>query len=338
MLSHVSSMDAKEHSLPQPAEPTKRLRTALDEFIAYVRMRYSAETVRQYLRNLERFMEWVAGRPGGLRIHNITDLTIEALSDYQRWLNTVARSCDGSALGQPEKEARLYPLKAFLRFCHRKGFLAKDLRRFVIVPAREHKAHKPLLSVEETIRLLESPDPEKTVGIRDRAMLELAYSGLRAGELLGLTLEDLDIEADRLFIRQGKGDKDRVVPMTAQARHWLKLWLECRREFAGVTDTRLLFVSRSGKPICRRNLAVALVKYARRAKLPVSVAPHDLRRITATHLAANGAPLRYIQALLGHTSLKVTTKYVRLTDAHIKTEYERTHPSCQRTRHIVAVA
>jgi len=263
---------------------------------------------------------------------------VELVTDYQRWLNAEAVRPDGSPLNQPEKEARLYPFKTFLGFTFRKGFLAEDLRRFVIVPKRGHKVPRALLTEEEMAKLLEAPSESATAGIRDRAMLELCYSGLRAGELLGLTLEDMEVEENRVFIREAKGEKDRVVPMTGQARYWMSRWLTRRAEFLRGSDSRLLFVSRKGHPICRRNFAVALEKYTRRAELPIPVSPHDLRRITATHLAANGAPLRFIQALLGHASLKVTTRYLRLTDEEIKKEYRRSHPSNRRDRHVLPVA
>lgn len=321
-----------------PAEGTSRLRRVADEFLAHVRMRYVPETYPQYLRNLHRFMEWIAARPPGKGVRDMDDLTVEVLTEYLRWLNAEARQPDGSPLTQPQKEGRLYPLKAFLEFCHRKGFLPQDLRRFILVPRREHKALKRLLSEEEMSRLLETPEETSTLGIRDRALLELAYSGLRAGELLGLEVEDVDLEENRVFIRQGKGNKDRVVPMTSAARYWLSRWLSRRKEFLPEGDSAKLFLTPRRRPLSRRQFAKDLERYAQHAQLPVSLSPHDLRRITATHLAAHGAPIRYIQALLGHESLKVTTKYVRLSDDQIRVEYDRTHPSSRRSRHLVPIA
>lgn len=321
-----------------PAEPSCRLRRVVGEFLAYAQMRYVPETYPQYLRNLHRFMEWIAARPQGKGVRDMDDLTVEVLTEYLRWLNAEARQLDGSPLSQPQKEGRLYPLKAFLGFCYRKGFLSQDLRRFILVPRREHKAPKRLLSEEEMFRLMEAPEENTTVGIRDRALLELAYSGLRAGELLGLAVEDVDLQENRVFIRQGKGDKDRVVPMTSAARYWLSRWLSRRKEFLVRRDSARLFLTLRGLSLSRRQFAKDLERHTRRAQLPVSLSPHDLRRITATHLAAHGAPIRYIQALLGHESLKVTTKYVRLSDDQIRVEYDRTHPSSRRKRHLVPVA
>ncbi len=332
---------------PQPALSTRnssvetgtiRLRTALREFSAYVRSRYAEETQKHYERAIRGLSLWIANRPPGQRVHNVADLTPDVLSDYQRFLNTQMRRPEGQPFTQSMKEDRLYPLKTFLRFLYRKGFLAKDLRRLIYIPQREHKVPRRLLTIEEMTRLLETPSERSTIGIRDRAMLEIAYSGLRASELLTLALEDVDIKENRIFIRQAKGYKDRVVPMTNQAIYWLERWLSRRKDFLRRGETQLLFISRGGRPIARRLFARSLEKYVLRAKLPVPVAPHDLRRITATYLAANGAPIRYIQALLGHVSLKITSRYLRFTDEQIKAEYERTHPSNKRSRHTVTVA
>ncbi len=330
----------------QPSDPKDdgsrqrpaRFRRVVYEFLVYVGMRYAPETQRQYARSMVRFRAWVSTRPKGKKIRDMDELTLEAVAAYQRWVNTEATHADGSPLNQPEKEARLYPLKAFLGFCFRKEFLDEDLRRFVVVPRREYGIPKPLLSEEQMVRLLEAPSESTTIGIRDRAMMELAYSGLRAGELLSLKIEEVALEENRVFIREAKGDKERMVPMTSAAMYWISRWLNRRKEFLKSEEQRVLFITRGGRPFDRRHFAKILEKYVKKAQLPEAVAPHDLRRITATHLVVNGAPIRYVQALLGHDSLHVTTKYLRLTHAQIKSEYDKTHPSSKRARHAAASA
>lgn len=335
------SAEPEKPSVPMEqttGERVARLRRVVQEFLAYVWMRYAAETQQQYARSMRRFQEWVAARPKGKRVRDIDQLTPEVLAAYQRWINSEAAQRDGSPLTQPERESRLYPLKAFLGFCYRKGFLKEDLRRFVRVPRREYRVPRELLTPEEMARLLEVPSESSTSGIRDRALLELCYSGLRVSELLGLKIEEVDLEQNRVFISQGKGDKERMIPMTSAARYWLARWLRRRLEFHPKEDQKLLFISKKGRPIGRRTFGKMLVKYVQSAGLATQIGPHDLRRITATHLAANGAPMRYVQALLGHESLHVTTKYLRLTHVQIKGEYDRTHPSSQRARHTAASA
>ncbi len=328
----------KATAFKQSGGRTARLKTVVAEFLAYGRMRMAAGTQRQYLRHLQYFQDWLAQRPKGQRVRNIVDVTVDVLTEYQRWLNTQATQTDGTPLSQSEKEARLYTLKAFLHFCYRKDFLPQDLRPFLLVPRREHKVPKRLLTDQEMAQLLDAPSETTTIGIRDRAMLELAYSGLRSAELLTLNVAEVQLEENRVFIRQAKGQKDRVVPMTSAARYWIGRWLRRRREFYQETDPETCFISKHARPLTPRHFAVTLQRHARRARLPMAVAPHDLRRITATHLAERGAPLRFIQALLGHTSLKVTTRYLRLSDAHIKREYIRSHPSNRRDHHLTVAA
>jgi len=335
---HVEAVPQHASQHPDAGARVARFHRVVHEFLAFVGMRYSPATQQQYARNIKHFQAWVTTRSKGKRIRDIDKLTPEAIADYQRWVNREATHRDGAPLTQPEKEARLYPLKAFLRFGFRKGFLIEDFRRYVVVPRREHKVPKRLLSPEEMAKLLDAPSERTTVGIRDRAMLELAYSGLRSAELLALKVTDIQLEENRVFIRQAKGEKDRVVPMTSAAIYWLGRWLRRRPEFCKRTEPETCFVSKHARPLGRKHFAVTLRLHARHARVPIAVAPHDLRRITATHLAERGAPLRFIQALLGHTSLKVTTRYLRLSDAHIKREYTRSHPSNRRERHRVPVA
>jgi len=323
---------------PEDSQSPSRLRRVIYEFLAYVWMRYASETQQQYARSMRRFQEWITARPKRQKVRDMDQLTLEVITSYQRWINAEATRHNGASLSQPEKESRLYPLKAFLGFCYRKGFLKEDLRRFVMVPRRQYGLPNPLLTEEEMARLLETPNESTTIGIRDRAMLELSYSGLRAGELLNLKLIEVDVEENRAFIRQAKGDKERMVPMTSAALYWLSRWVGRRKEFLKKKDHATLFVSKEGRSIGRRHFAKMLERYVKRAQLPSRVSPHDLRRITATHLVANGAPIRYVQALLGHESLNVTTKYLRLTHAQIKKEYDQTHPSNRRTRHAAASA
>ena len=176
-----------QQSAPQGQDTRQRparFRRVVHEFLSYVWMRFSAETQQQYARSMRRFQEWVATLPKGRKIRDMDKFTLEVIAAYQRWINTQATHRDGSSLSQPEKESRLYPLKTFLGFCYRKGFLKEDFRRFVIVPRRQYKVPNPLLTEEEMARLLEAPSESTTAGIRDRAILELAYSGLRSGELL----------------------------------------------------------------------------------------------------------------------------------------------------------
>ena len=339
-----------------------RLKDVFCQFAEYSKDRYDEVTVRLRITNMKRFFDYLEltkderkkicykfwkeeGRfpteeeapdiKGLKNIKYVFELERDFIIRYIRYVNSAEMSNrTGLLLSQPEKESRLSAFKTFLRFCHKKGFIAEDLSRFVIVPQREKKVLKRVLTVEEMERLFDAPDTNETLGIRNRAILELAYSGLRADELLSLKLENADAADNRIMILNSKGDKDRVVPMTEECIYWMKRWLARRQEFVKDNeDPGYVFITQTRNPVLNVNLSRWLKVYAKDAGIPLDISPHDLRRTTATHLAKNGAPIRQIQALLGHSSLQVTTKYLRLADDEIKEEYIKSHPSNRRSLH-----
>lgn len=338
-----------------------RLVDLFTEFVEYTGDRYQKVTVRLRSANMRRFFDYLdyleeerkryrskyfkehGALPGeddpGLRgfkkVKYVYEVDRDVITRYVSYVNTEAISRrTGIALTQSEKEQRLTALRAFLKFCQKKGYINEDLARFVIFPKREKGVLKRVLTVEEMERLLDAPDTNTAIGIRVRALLELSYSGLRADEMLSLKVENVDVVDNRVMVLNGKGDKDRVVPMTQECLYWMKRWLARRKEFIGdKNDPGYVFITNGMRPVLRANFARWLRRYAKEAGILLDISPHDLRRTTATHLAKNGAPIRQIQALLGHASLKVTTRYLRLTDEEIKEEYVRSHPSNRRSLH-----
>lgn len=332
----------------------------IDEFLEYCQERHDPVTAKRTKLNIKRFLDYIGRyttrcseylsrfhqeqkKPEAerdfswtkeyYRIQYSQEIDRDFITRYVSFVNYDELGQKSKLpLSQPEKESRLYPLKSFLWFCYRKGYIKKDLRKFVIVPGREKKVLKRTLTQEEMNRFLEGPDTKTTLGIRDRALLELSYSGFRSEEMLTLKLNHVDVVTNAVTILDAKGEKDRVVPMTSEAIYWIKRWLSKRKEFINKhPDPEYLFLTRTGKKLNRKNFSSAIIKkYAKKAQIAIDVAPHDLRRTTATHLVENGAPIRMVQALLGHTSLKVTTRYLRLSDERIKQEHKQTHPSNRR--------
>lgn len=179
----------------------------------------------------------------------------------------------------------------------------------------------------EMQKLLAAPDVATVLGIRDRAMLEVLYStAMRAGELLSLEVADVDHEHGLVHIREGKGRKDRVVPLGRAAQTWVRRytahvrpgWLKSERE-------RGLFVSKHGTPFTVENLHATLRRHCAAAKI-THIYPHAIRHAAATHMLARGADLRAIQKLLGHASLKTTQFYTRVTPNEVMAAHRRTHP------------
>ena len=335
------------------------IQRVISEFLEYCRERYDPETTRHYRMNMNRFLNYImrhttrcneyrsrfyqeSKKPEAeqdfswakefFRIQYSQDLDRDFILRYVSFVNHDEINEERNLpLSQPEKESRLYPLKSFLWFCLRKGYVKKDLRKFIVVPSREKKILKRVLTQDEMVRFLEAPDTKTVMGARDRALFEISYSGFRAEEMLTLKIKHVDLVTNTVTILDAKGDKDRVVPMTSEAIYWIKIWLGKRQELIkDKPDPEFLFLTKGLKPIHRRNFSEFIKKYIQKAGILLMISPHDLRRTTATHLVENGAPIRLVQALLGHATLKVTTKYLRLSDEKIKQEHKETHPSNRR--------
>lgn len=178
-------------------------------------------------------------------------------------------------------------------------------------------------SQDDVHKLLQMPDGTTEVGIRDRAILELLYgSGLRLGEALGVRISDLDLSEQILFVRQGKGNKDRVVPITQAAARAVTFYLAVR---PASRHSQLFLGVQSARPIHDDSFRLAWRRYVEAAGLR-QITPHALRHACALHLLENGADVVSVKNLLGHASLQTTALYLRLTTRHLKEALQRHHP------------
>ena len=184
-----------------------------------------------------------------------------------------------------------------------------------------------LLGREEVERLLQAPDPRTPGGRRDRAMLELLYAtGLRVSELVGLQLNDVDLEA-RVLVARGKGNKERLVPVGAPAVEAVKAYLATARErLLKGRRSKDLFVTPRGRRLTRQGFAKLLRRHGRVAGIRRAISPHKLRHSFATHLLEGGADLRAVQAMLGHADVTTTQIYTHVDRSHVKRLHARFHP------------
>ena len=183
------------------------------------------------------------------------------------------------------------------------------------------------LSEEEVGRLLGTPLTGDHAGIRDKAMLELLYAaGLRVSELVTLRLSDVDLEVG--YVRcHGKGSKERVIPLGAEAQSWIRRYLSSARpRLAKGRLSPALFLNRLGRALTRQGLWKIFRSYARAAGIDRPVSPHTLRHSFATHLLERGADLRAVQMMLGHADISTTQIYTHVSRAHLKAVYDRYHP------------
>lgn len=282
---------------------------------------YSKRCVDEYPRIVGFFLEYLDSEEG---VHTLDDVTLEHLKAYQTFVQ-FGHLKAGRPLTSGGVCTRLTALKTFYRLMRREGLIENDLSGHIILP--KHRRHLPrnVPSQEEMRKLLASADNETPLGIRDRAILELLYAtGIRSEEIRTVNVEDWDNAANTLFVT-GKGSKDRVVPVGEWMTPYLRRYLEKSRPKLASSPSGPLFVSKSGRKLARANLAKLVRRYVARAGLH-GITVHTLRHACATHLLENGADIRYIQELLGHSDLSATQIYTKVDIGLLQQAHSQYHP------------
>lgn len=197
-------------------------------------------------------------------------------------------------------------------------------------PGRHTRKIGAVLTLDEVRAMLDQPDLSKKAGIRDRAILEVFYAtGIRINELVHLDVDHVDFEGGVVFIRTGKGRRQRVAPLGKNGRKHLAVYMDTVRPcyVRKGPAARRLFLLITGRPMNGPSVRQIIRKHRIRAGISKRVSPHTLRRTCATHMLENGADIRYIQALLGHKCMSTTQQYTRVRPKHIKNIHAKTHPN-----------
>ena len=244
------------------------------------------------------------------------------LPDLQSFLDHL----EGQGTGPRSRARKLSAVRQFYRFLLREGLAPNNPLEWLDSP-KLPKGLPKVLGLEEVDRLLAAPDPATPLGQRDDAMLELLYAtGLRVSELVGLTVPQLDLRRGVVRV-QGKGSKERLVPMVFRAVEKVQLYLQhIRPVLLKGQKTQRLFLNRSGRGLSRQGFWKILKGYARQAELPPHLSPHTLRHSFATHLLWRGADLRALQLLLGHADISTTQIYTHLHTARLQEIHQQAHP------------
>lgn len=295
----------------------EKMDEVLDAYLDHLRVErgLARNTLEAYSRDLSEYVQWVEGSlgvsPAGVREE---DLRFYFLSRKQEGMS--ARSLRRKASS----------LRGFYRFLQKERYADRDPTAMLELPRLGAPLPKDL-TLDEVDRLLAQPDPATPLGARDQAMLELLYAtGLRVSELLGLRLQDLNLEVGYV-VAYGKGKKERLVPAGEVALDKLKGYLAgVRPALAGAGRVPHVFLNRSGRRLSRQGFWKALNRYALQAGISSPVTPHVLRHSFATHLLERGADLRSVQMMLGHASISTTQIYTHLNREKLKQIYERHHP------------
>ena len=272
-------------------------------------------TVRNYLSDIEPLKDFMEDK----KIAAFADLDRRAVRGYLAWLH-------GLGYVRPSVARKLSALRALFRWLNREGIADQDP-----LPARgAFKLDSRLprfLSQDEAGKLMKTPDPTTSKGLRDRALLELVYSaGLRVSEVSDLNIDSVNLQTREIRVT-GKGSKERVALMGSAARDALSAYIRDERASRASLDSDdALFVNRYGGRLSRRSIQKAVREYAARAGLGTQVHTHTLRHSFATHLLEGGADLRVVQDLLGHASPATTQIYTHITKTEARRAYMSAHP------------
>lgn len=298
------------------------LSKAKTDFLEYLEIEQnrSQKTIANYDHYLTRLVDFA----GEIKVSEIDP---DMVRKWRLWLNRLGTNVSDE-LQKSTQNYHLIALRSFLKYCAKRDIPALTADKVEL--ARTTRKQVTFLSAEEVERLLVEPKVETLPGLRDRAILELLFSsGLRVSELVGLDKDHINLKR-REFTVRGKGQKDRPIFISEPAASWIQQYLDKRED-----TTRPLFVRYSGSKkvdrsgnfhrLTARSVQRMVSRYALLAGITKHVSPHTLRHSFATDLLMNGADLRSVQALLGHSNIATTQIYTHVTDPHLKEVHHKFH-------------
>jgi len=267
------------------------------------------------------------------------EVTKPILERYQRHLFHMRRA-DGRPLSFRAQHARLVPLRGYFKWLTRQNVLLYNPASELELPKLEHRLPRHVLTLSEAETVMNLPDVREVMGLRDRAILETFYStGMRRSELMNLAVFDLDTERGTILIRQGKGKKDRMVPVGERAAAWIDKYLyEARPHLVAGLDEWALFLTSMGESFLPNRLTQLVRNYVKAAELGKSGSCHIFRHTAATLMLEGGADIRYIQALLGHAELSTTQIYTQVSIRKLQQVHRATHPGATLARPVAKPA
>lgn len=288
----------------------------LEAFISYLSSikKMSENTIVSYRRDLNKLAAYL-GEQGISRVEEISEFD---LNDYVRQLDK--QNFKASTISR-----NIASIKAFFHYLTNEGRIKEDISENLKAPKIEKKI-PTIMTVEETERLLMQPVADNPKGLRDRAMLELLYAtGIRVTELTSLRIEDVDLKTSLLDCRDN--DRERKIPFGGKAREALVDYLsEGREKLLNGEKSDILFTNCNGKPMSRQGFWKLLKAYGKKAGIEKDITPHTIRHSFAAHLLENGADIKSVQEMLGHSDISTTQVYVKLGGNHLRQEYVKAHP------------
>lgn len=299
-----------------------RFAKAKTDFLEYLEIEQnrSQKTIANYDHYLTRLLDF-AGEI------NVQDIDAELIRKWRLWLNRLGTNTSDE-LGKTTLNYHLIALRSFLRFCTKRNIPAMQSDKIEL--GKMVRKQVTFLNEEELSRLFAQPDLTTVSGLRDKAILELLFSsGLRVSELTGLDKDHINLKR-REFMVRGKGQKDRPIFISQEAAYWIQLYLDKREDnvrplFLRYSGTKKVDLSGNFHRLTVRSVQRLVAHYALMAGITKHVSPHTLRHSFATDLLMNGADLRSVQAMLGHSNISTTQIYTHVTDPHLKAVHEKFH-------------
>lgn len=311
--------------IPGPRSDPAGWPVVVEDFLTDLAARgYSPATVRARRQALAVFAGWCLDRgldgPG--------QVSRPVLVRYQRWLFHY-RKTDGDPLTFRSQNARLLPVRALFAWCVKNGHLGANPASDLELPKVEQRLPKAALTAAEAEQVLAVPDEKTVSGLRDRTMLEVLYcTGIRRGELAKLNVRDIDTDRATLMVRQGKGKKDRLVPIHHRCIGWLVAYVaDARPRLVAEPDDGTLFLTVDGTPFSLDRLTQLVRDHVKTSGVAKEGACHLFRHTLATVMLEGGADIRYVQAMLGHAELSTTQIYAQVSIRALQAVHAATHPA-----------
>lgn len=294
------------------------METTITAFITYLHntKKTSHNTELSYQRDLVKLQKYLADQ-------NTDTADLSRISEKD--LSAYIASLMDAGFKAATVSRNIASIKAFFNYCQKMDLIDHDPSHDLKAPKIEKKLPE-ILTMDEVVRLLEQPKADTPKEIRDKAMLELLYAtGIRVSELIGLQVDDVNIKMCYIMCRDN--NKERVIPFGHKAKDALQRYMKSSREtMINDKHSKVLFVNCSGTPMSRQGFWKLIKYYAKRAGIGGDITPHTLRHSFAAHLVENGADLRAVQEMLGHSDISTTQIYAAMNHSHIREVYSKAHP------------
>ncbi len=288
----------------------------LKEFIAYLQdvKKTSENTTMSYKRDLTKLVSYLNKQD----VREPEKVTMTHLQSYILFL-------EKSNFAAATVSRNIASIKAFFHYMTKEGMIMNDVSESLKAPKIEKKMPE-ILTTEEVNRLLDQPSGTDLKSVRDKAMLELLYAtGIRVSELIGLNMSDVNLQVGYIICRDGH--KERIVPFGAPAKRALTEYIKnARKLMIREEENEILFTNCSGQPMSRQGFWKLVKFYSKKAGITADITPHTLRHSFAAHLVENGADLRSVQEMLGHSDISTTQIYANMSQNRIREVYAKNFP------------